>query len=163
MGFGPALANWFRGMGNTRLVRMCALPLFLGVTLFAQHALAQNKQAKPVKPEVDPDAATYDTYKYSPPGARKSVEIGNFYFRKKEYKAALSRFQEAAQEDSNYAPAYLGLGKVYEKIGLKTKALDAYKKFLGALPSEKDALDAKDAQHAVTRLEAELKKTGTRN
>lgn len=132
----------------------------IGVALLGQPARAQKTQAKP---EVDPDAATYDPYKYTPPGVRKSVEIGNFYLKKKKYNAALSRFQEAMQEDSTYAPAYLGLGKVYEKIGLKAKALDAYKKYLDALPSEKDALDAKDAQRAVARLEAELKKTGIRN
>jgi tetratricopeptide (TPR) repeat protein len=132
----------------------------MAAALLGQGAQAQDRQAKP---EVDPDAATYDPHKYSPPGVRKSVEIGNFYLKKKKYNAALSRFQEAMQEDSTYAPAYLGLGKVYEKIGLKVKALDAYKKYLDALPSEKDALDAKDAQRAVARLEAELRKPGIRN
>jgi tetratricopeptide (TPR) repeat protein len=95
--------------------------------------------------------------RYYPPGARKSVEIGNFYFRKKNYRAALSRFEEAQQTDPDYAPAYLGLGKVYERIGLKQKALDAFRKYLDALPSDKDALQAKDAQKAVARLEKELK------
>ena len=107
--------------------------------------------------EVDPDAATYSTEnKFVPPGAMKSVEIGNFYLRRKKYKGAISRFQEAVQEDSSYAPAYLGLGKAYDYIGLKQKALDAYKKYLDALPSEKAALEAKDAQRAVARLEREL-------
>ena len=132
----------------------------LGVAVLGQPALAQNTQAKP---EVDPDAATYDPYKYTPPGVRKSVEIGDFYLKKKKYNAALSRFQEAVKEDSTFAPAYLGLGKAYEKIGLRAKALDAYKKYLDALPSEKDALEAKDAQRAVARLETELKRTGIRN
>jgi len=148
---------------RTREMRSLGIWVFLAymaAALLGQGAPAQDRQAKP---EVDPDAATYDPYKYSPPGVRKSVEIGNFYLKKKKYNAALSRFQEAVQEDSTYAPAYLGLGKVYEKIGLKVKALDAYKKYLDALPSEKDALDAKDAQRAVARLEAELKKTGIRN
>jgi len=131
--------------------------------LSALLALSARGQDSSPKPEVDPDAAKYDTYKYNPPGARKSVEVGNFYLKKKEYKAALSRFQEAVQEDSHFASAYLGLGKCYEKIGLKNKALDAYKKYLDELPSEKEALDAKEVQRAVARLEGELKKTGIRN
>lgn len=121
--------------------------------MLGQQAQAQDSQAKP---EVDPDRVV-DRYKYTPPGVLKSVEIGNYYLKKKKYDAALSRFQEAVHEDSTYAPAYLGLGKVYEKIGLKQKALDAYKKYLDALPSQKDALNAKDAQHAVARLEEETK------
>ena len=108
--------------------------------------------------EIDPDAASYSTEKkYVPPGAMKSVEIGNFYLRRKKYNGAISRFQEAIQENSSYAPAYLGLGKAYENIGLKQKALEAYKKYLDALPSEKAALEAKDAQRAVARLEQEVK------
>ncbi len=114
-------------------------------------------------PAVDPDAATYSTEKkFVPPGAVKSVEIGNFYFKKKKYNGALSRFQEAIQEDSGYAPAYLGLGRVYEQIGLKQKALDAYKKYLDALPSQKDALEAKSVQAAVARLEQEFKSQGSK-
>lgn len=107
--------------------------------------------------EVDPDAATYSTEnKFVPPGAMKSVEIGNFYLRRKKYKGAISRFQEAIQENSSYAPAYLGLGKAYENIGLKQKALEAYKTYLDTLPSEKAALEAKDARRAVARLEREV-------
>jgi len=80
------------------------------------------------------------------------VEIGNFYLRRKDYKGALSRFEEAARTDPNYAPAYLGLGKVYEKTGMKQKALDAYQRYLDLLPSDKDAQDAKDVHRAMERL-----------
>lgn len=134
----------------------------LALAMVRLPALAQSDKPKPAPTkapavEVDPDAATYSAEnKYVPPGAMKSVEIGNFYLRRKKYNGALSRFHEAVQEDSSYAPAYLGLGKTYEKIGLKQKALEAYKKYLDALPSEKAALEAKDAQRAVARLEREV-------
>ena len=36
---------------------------------------------------------------YVPPGPAKSVEVGNFYLRKRDYRAALSRFKEAADAD----------------------------------------------------------------
>jgi tetratricopeptide (TPR) repeat protein len=139
------------------------LTLLLGLSLSAASlpARAQSGQtaAKPAPPpEVDPDAASYSTAKvYTPPGVLKSVEIGNFYLKRKKYKAALSRFEEAVAEDSTYAPAYLGLGKSYDYIGLKQKALDAYKKYLDALPSQKDALDAKETQRDIARLEQEIK------
>jgi hypothetical protein len=41
-------------------------------------------------------------------------------------------------------------------MGLKQKALDAYKKYLDDLPSEKDALNAKGVQKAIERLERQL-------
>src|ERR1700682_3629113 len=113
----------------SRLQSLLQLACFT-VALAALPARAQN--VKPAAPaEVDPDAATYSTAKeYTPPGVLKSVEIGDYYFKKKKYNAALSRYQEAIQQNPTYAPAFLGLGKVYDKIGLKQKALDAYKKYL---------------------------------
>jgi tetratricopeptide (TPR) repeat protein len=138
------------------------LAALISIAIFVGPARAQDKTPAPKKeptvaPVVDPNAANYtDRSIYVPPGAVKSVEIGNFYLKKKKYKGALSRFQEAVVENSTYAPAYLGMGKVYEHMGLKQKALDAYQKYLDALPSEKDALDAKDVRRAMARLEREL-------
>lgn len=103
-----------------------------------------------------PEARDKEKSLYVPPGAAKDVEIGNYYFRRGSYRAALSRFEEAAHDDPTYAAAYLGLGKVYEKIGLKRKALDAYQKYLDALPSEKDAEEAKAVHRAMARLKMEL-------
>lgn len=112
------------------------------------------QQSKPA-PESEPEAKPY-----VPPSAAKSAEIGNFYLKKKQYKGALSRFQEAVLTDPHYAPGYLGLGKVYEKIGLNQKALVAYQHYLDALPSEKEADDAKQVHSAMARLERELASSG---
>ena len=94
--------------------------------------------------------------RYVPPPAWQSVEIGNYYLRKKKYRGAMSRFEEAATTDPDYAPAYLGLGEVYEKMGRKRDALEAYQKYLDALPSEKQAEEATSAHKAIDRLEREL-------
>ena len=108
-------------------------------------ALAQHRHhSEPVEPT------------YVSPPAWKCVEVGNFYFKQKKYAGALSRYQEAVRVDSDYAPAYLGLGKVYEKIGLKEKALKAYKQYLDELPSTKQADEAKDVHEAIARLEKEI-------
>lgn len=98
-----------------------------------------------------------DSRPYTSPSATKSVEVGDYYFRRKKYNAALSRYQEAVKTDPYYAPSYLGMGRVYEKIGLKRKALEAYRKYLEALPSAKQAEEAKEARKAITRLERQLK------
>ena len=109
----------------------------------------QDKVWKDPEPEVEP---------YVPSPAWKSVEVGDFYLRRKKYRAALSRYKEAARVDPYYAPAYLGLGRVYDKIGLKEKALENYHKYLDLLPSTKQAEEATDVHKAIARLEQKLKK-----
>jgi tetratricopeptide (TPR) repeat protein len=96
---------------------------------------------------VDPD------WTYSSPGPAKCVEIGNVYLHKGSLQGALSRFQEALKDNPHYAPAYLGLGKVYERMKQNQKALAAYKRYLDELPSAKQAADARDARRAIAHLE----------
>jgi tetratricopeptide (TPR) repeat protein len=129
------------------LPALLLLALVLGVV--APPARAQEKAA--------PSDTTDETKPYVSPPAWKSVEIGDFYLRRKRYRAALSRYQEAIKTDPYYAQGYLGLGKVYDRIGLKQKALEAYRKYLDLLPSAKEAEQAKDVQNAVARLERQLK------
>jgi tetratricopeptide (TPR) repeat protein len=121
----------------------------LGMVMAAPIVRAQVPE-KPPSPTIDPD------WSYTSPGPAKCVEIGNVYLHKGKLKGALSRFQEALQDNPHYAPAYLGLGKVYERMKEKQKALEAYERYLDELPSAKDAADAKDAQRAVTRLQKEV-------
>jgi tetratricopeptide (TPR) repeat protein len=121
----------------------------LGMVVAAPIVRAQVPEKIP-SPPLDPD------WTYTSPGAAKCVEIGNVYLHKGALKGALSRFQEAVQDDPHYAPAYLGLGKVYERMKEKQKALEAYQRYLDELPTAKEAAEAKDAQRAVARLQKEV-------
>ena len=120
----------------------------LGLALAGPANGAQDENAPPPTPPED-------DWHYQSPGPAKCVEIGNFYLHKGKLAAALSRFQEAVRINSHYAPAYLGLGKVYEKMGLKQKALSSYQQYLDELPSAKDAEQAKEVHRAIARLEQE--------
>jgi tetratricopeptide (TPR) repeat protein len=111
---------------------------------------AQKQQAQPAADKTDP------VRRYVSPSASKSVEIGDFYLRRKKFNAALSRFQEALKTDPHYAPAYRELGKVYEDMGFWQKSLDAYRKYLDELPSAKDAREAKRIHKAIARLQKEI-------
>jgi tetratricopeptide (TPR) repeat protein len=121
----------------------------LGIVVAAPIVRAQVPEKIP-SPPIDPD------WTYTSPGPAKCVEIGNVYLHKGNLKGALSRFQEAVKDNPHYAPAYLGLGKVYERMKEKQKALDAYERYLDELPTAKDAADAKDAQRAVARLQKQV-------
>jgi tetratricopeptide (TPR) repeat protein len=94
---------------------------------------------------------------YVTPPAWKSVEVGNFYLRGKKYRAALSRFKEAAHTDPYNAEAHLGMGRVYDRLGLRQKALENYRKYLDLLPSAKEAEEARDVHKAIARLEKKLR------
>lgn len=123
-----------------------------GLLLLAISALTLRAQSSRTPPPPKPSPDLDGGFVYTPPGPAKSVEIGNFYLKRHNYKAAISRFKEAIQTRADYAPAYLGLGKAYEKTRQKQKALDAYQKYLDMLPSDKDAEDAKDVHRALDRL-----------
>jgi len=136
--------------GILTVLVLCALGLEgLPVRLLAQ-------KGAPIPDELE------DSFHYVPPSARQSVEIGDFYFRRKDYPGALSRYKEAARDDPYYALAYLGMGKVYEKTGKDRKALDAYQKYLDVLPSQKQADEAKGVHNAIRRLKRKLQE-GTRH
>jgi len=129
------------------MLRAVAALVLATVTLPALPVRAQDTQRR---------GGTEDEgHPYVAPSAAKSVEVANFYLKRKKYPAALSRFQEAVQTDPYYADGYLGLGKVYERMGLKQKALEAYRKYLDLLPSAKQAEEARSVHQAIANLEKE--------
>ena len=123
---------------------------FVVLGLAVAAPIAHGQVPENPNPKLNPD------WEYESPGPAKCVEIGNVYLHKGKLKGALSRFQEAVKDNPNYAPAYLGLGRVYERMNEKQKALEAYERYLDELPSAKDAAEAKDAQRAVARLQKEV-------
>jgi tetratricopeptide (TPR) repeat protein len=131
------------------IVGIALLPILI-LNTGASLICAQKQEAQPAADKADPFR------RYVSPSARKSVEIGDFYLRRRKFTAALSRFQEALKTDPNYAPAYRELGKVYEKMGFWQKSLDAYRKYLDELPSAKDAQEAKNIHRAIARLQKEI-------
>lgn len=98
------------------------------------------------------------SFKFPPASPRKCVEIGNFYFHRKDYRGALSRYRQAARENRYYAPAYLGLGRVNEKMGRKREALAYYHRYLNLLPSQWQANHARRVHKAIRRLERQLRR-----
>lgn len=121
----------------------------LAILSIAPRSRAQVPEKIP-SPRNDPNRS------YISPGPAKCVEIGNVYLHKGALAGALSRFEEAVKDDPHYAPAYLGLGKVYERLQKKQKALEAYERYLNELPSTREAAAARDAQRAVARLRRQL-------
>jgi len=90
----------------------------------------------------------------SPLEAEKNLRVGDFYFKKKNYSAAIQRYMQALQHQPSLIRAYESLGKAYEKIGERAKALNVYKDFLQKYP---DSPKAPDFRSRISDLE---KKSG---
>lgn len=84
-------------------------------------------------------------HEWNPHKAAKDIEVGDFYFREKNYKAALSRYQEALQYKPNDAVANFRLGQCFEKMHNPQDAVEHYEAYLKVLPHGPFAADAHKA------------------
>jgi len=101
----------------------------------------------------DPDAASdvQELHPWDPHKAAKDVEVGDFYFKKKNYRAAIERYKEALVYKPNDAIANFRLGECLEKTGNQEEAVTHYQEYLKILPH---GPLSQDAQKALERLEA---------
>src|SRR5579863_5297545 len=77
----------------------------------------------------------------NPLQAEKEVRVGNYYFHKGSYKAAVDRFREATKWNPNFAEAYVRLGEAEEKQKDWPAAREAYEKFLQLAEDDKRGPD----------------------
>lgn len=111
---------------------------------FAVVAAAQKTpQPREQEPPEEDESLVPKVYSFNPLQAAKEVKIGNYYFKKGNFRAAAQRFLEATRWDGTLAEAFLRLGEAREKQRDKKAAADAYAKYLEVAPDAKDAADVK--------------------
>jgi tetratricopeptide (TPR) repeat protein len=86
---------------------------------------------------------------WNPHKAEKDVEVGDFYFKRKNYRAALDRYREALYYKYDDAVAMFRLGVCQEKVGEGEEARKAYQSYLKILPQGPFAAEAR---HGLERL-----------
>jgi Flp pilus assembly protein TadD len=89
---------------------------------------------------------------FDPHKAAKDVEVGDFYFRRRNYHAAEERYRDALHYKENDATATIRLAVCLEKLGILDDARSEYESYLKILPH---GPQAEQAQKAVERLKAE--------
>ena len=72
---------------------------------------------------------------WDPHKAAKCIEVGDWYFKQENYRAAMSRYQEALEWKPKDAEATYKLALVEEKSGDPTAALANYQAYLKILPN----------------------------
>ena len=74
------------------------------------------------------DAASdvQELHPWDPHKAAKDIEVGDFYFKKKNYRAALERYKEALVYKPNDALAEFHLAECFDKTGNSNEAITHY-------------------------------------
>ena len=102
--------------------------------------------------EKAPPLKTSDVQEFhpwNPMRALKDIEVGDFYFKRKNYRAALARYQDALYYKENDAAATFHLAQCQEKLEQPEEALDNYEGYLKILPH---GPFAEEAQKSIERL-----------
>jgi len=87
---------------------------------------------------------------YDPLMAEKTLKIGDFYMKRKNFAAAAERYIEALQYQPDLVDAFDALGKAYEKMGDWAKATAVYKDFISKNP---DSPKTPEFRTKLARLE----------
>ena len=115
----------------------------------------EDSKAHPESPDILKDAGSGsggnvgEFHPWDPHKAAKSVEVGDYYFKRKNYRAAEDRYREALQYKDNDAIATFRLAICLEKLGRAEDARAEYESYLRILPH---GPEAERAQKAVGRL-----------
>lgn len=89
---------------------------------------------------------------WDPHKAAKSAEVGDFYFKRKNYRAAEERYREALRYKDNDAIATIRLAICLEKLGILDDARAEYESYLKILPH---GPQSSEALKAINRLKVE--------
>jgi tetratricopeptide (TPR) repeat protein len=93
-------------------------------------------------PEEDKAKLT-EEYSFNPVKSNKDVSVGEFYFKKNDYKAAAGRFREATKWNDGNAEAWLRLGDAEDKMHDAKAAREAWEKYLMLAPDAKNAAEVR--------------------
>jgi len=88
---------------------------------------------------------------YDPHRALKDIEVGDFYFKKRNYRAALDRYREALFYKPNDALANFRMAQSLEKLTQSDEAVEHYQEYLKILPN---GPQAEEARKGLERLKA---------
>lgn len=109
-----------------------------------------NSAAAVANVEQDESGNVQELHTWNPHQAAKDVEVGDFYFRQKNYRAALDRYKEALQFKADDAVANFRVGECLAKLNDPGAAIPYYQEYLKILPN---GPLAKDAAKALAKLE----------
>lgn len=128
---------------------------WIGLAFCAVAAAQQTPAPKPsdkpqtqdedvqLPPEEDKATTQPKQYAFNPLQSKKEVDVGEFYFKKGDYRAAAGRFEEATKWNGSNAEAWLRLGDAQDRMKDVKAARAAYEKYLQLAPEAKNAAEVR--------------------
>jgi tetratricopeptide (TPR) repeat protein len=117
---------------------------------------ADDEKAHPESSDIlmDVEAApgsgdVSEFHPWNPHKAAKDIEVGDFYFKRKNYRAAEDRYREALVYKNNDAIATFRLAVCLEKLDQPDEARKEYENYLKILPH---GPQSEEAEKAIQRL-----------
>jgi tetratricopeptide (TPR) repeat protein len=102
-------------------------------------------------PDSEDLSSTTELKPWNPHRAMKNIEVGDFYMKKGNYRAAISRYREALEWKPRDATATFKLAQALDKTEQRSAAAEQYQAYLKILPR---GVYAEDCKKALERLNA---------
>jgi Flp pilus assembly protein TadD len=119
-----------------------------------KHPQSSSAVANAEAESLDGSGVT-ELHAWDPHKAAKDIEVGDFYFKRKNYRAAEARYRDALLYKDNDAEATIRLALSLEKLGILDDARAEYESYLRILPH---GPQAREAEKAIARLSAQAGK-----
>jgi tetratricopeptide (TPR) repeat protein len=122
---------YFTTVPNLRISAIVALFL-----LFQGHSFAAQRPPALIRDTGVANAAEAPPEVKGPDPilCEKNINIGDYYYKQKNYPAAIRRYLDAIDYQADSVRAYDALARAYQKNGQPAKAMSAYKQFIEKNP-----------------------------
>jgi tetratricopeptide (TPR) repeat protein len=104
---------------------------------------ADDAKTHPNSGGVEEDVGVAEFHPFDPHKAAKDIEVGDFYYKRQNYRAAIERYREALLYKPNDAIAIFSLADSLEKVGQRGEAASNYEAYLKILPFGPKAAEAR--------------------
>lgn len=131
---------------------LVTLFLLLNAPLLAQQ---RRPGDKPVLIRPDEEKQEEEVITYDPRQAKEHVSIGDFYFRRENYKAAAERYRDAIRFNLQWDEPYEKLAEALAKMGEFEAAIEACGLYIENNPTG-DKID--EFQKKVSELQVDARK-----
>jgi TolA-binding protein len=112
----------------------------------AQPPQNQPKQQPPEEEEMPPEedeSVAPEKFPLDPLESDRNIKVGNYYWHKGNYRAALQRYERATRYNPSSADAFFKVGEAEEKLKNKDAAKAAFERVIQIAPDSKTAHEAK--------------------
>ncbi len=109
----------------------------------AQAPAAQPPSEDEQEPPEEDESVAPEKFPLDPLESDRNIRVGNFYWHKGDYRAALARYERATKYNPSSADAFFKVGEAEEKLKRKDAAKSAFQRVIQIAPDSKAAREAR--------------------